>query len=160
MEILRMTFSAEGSCVAVMCLESWKGQGVAVAHPQDNSGLSVQSESIRCHPRAAALNASHRQGTQCTHCLLFKSHRTRVKRNLVCSFTCHWVVCTCLCSNKGALLCMVGVMDTWETGILFSFFSPKFINCERWQVANANMKFLMLLINGFDYAMELSIPKK
>lgn len=42
---------------------------------------------------------------------------------------------------------------------VFLFF-PKFINCEQWQVANANMKFLMLLINEFDYAMELSIPKK
>lgn len=144
-------------CVAVMCLESWKGQGMAVAHPQGYSG-SVQSEYI--HPRVGAVNASHRQGTQCTHCLLFKSHTARVKRNLVCSFTCHWAVCTSLCSNKGALLCIVGVMDTWKTGIFSPFFFPKFINCEQWQVASANMKFLTLLINEFDYAMELSFPKK
>lgn len=44
--------------------------------------------------------------------------------------------------------------------IFFFFFSPKFINCEQWQVASTNVKFLMLLINEFDYAMELNIPKK
>lgn len=42
----------------------------------------------------------------------------------------------------------------------FPFFSSKFINCKQWQVASANMKFFMLLINEFDYAMELSIPRK
>lgn len=121
---------------------------------------SVSASDHISHPRAGAVNASHRQGTQCTHCLLFKSHRTRVKRNLVCSFTCHWVVCTCLYSNKGALLCIVWVMDAWKQGYFFSFFSPKFINCKQWQVASANTKFLMLLINEFDYPVELSIPKK
>lgn len=47
-----------------------------------------------------------------------------------------------------------------KTGIFFSFFSPKFINCKQWQVASANTKFLVLLINEFDYPVELSIPKK
>lgn len=53
------------------------------------------------------------------------------------------------------------MMGVWKTGRgFFLLFFPKFINCKQWQVPSTNMKFLMLLINEFDYAMELSIPKK
>lgn len=44
----------------------------------------------------------------------------------------------------------------WKSMKLFS----KSINSKHWQVASTNMKFLMFLINEFDYSMELSIPKK
>lgn len=109
---------------------------------------------------AGAVNASRRQGTQCTHCLLFKSHRTRVKRNLVCSFTSHWVVCTSPVFQQRSPPLYSGSDGHVKNGIFFPLFFPKFINCQQWQVASANMKFLMLLINEFDYAMPLSIPKK
>lgn len=111
--------------------------------------------------RAGAVNASHRQGTQCTLCLLFNSHRTRVKRNSVCSLTSHWVVCTCPAFRQRSPPLYSGTDGHVKNrDFFFPFFFPKFINCEQRQVASANMKFLMLLINESDYAMELSIPKK
>lgn len=118
MEILRITFTAARSIKYVLCQRSelppactstWR-TGRDSVRQQHISRINLvvcclwKSECVRSHPAIhrprGTVPALYRQGVQFRQCLLFKSHIMKVKRNLVGSFTCHWIVCICVYFNS------------------------------------------------------------
>lgn len=148
MEILRITFSAEREyktcCVAVMWVSGeleGTGNGSGTSPHQDYSGClcSVSASNPISHPRAGALNASTDK-VHNAHTVCYSNPTEPESKETWCA---HLLVI-----ELYALACVPtkepsSVYWEWWTREKQGFFFPKFINGEQWQVASANMKFLM-----------------